>query len=39
MNFKYMPELDWQWGYPAILIIMALIGISMLVYFRIKKWL
>ncbi len=39
MNFKYMPELEWQWGYPAILLFMASIGISMLVYFRIKKWL
>jgi magnesium transporter len=39
MNFKYMPELEWQWGYPLILFIMAFIGISMLVYFRIKKWL
>jgi len=39
MNFKYMPELEWRWGYPLILMIMAFIGISMLVYFRRKKWL
>jgi len=39
MNFKYMPELEWRWGYPLILMVMAFIGISMLVYFRIKKWL
>jgi magnesium transporter len=34
-----MPELELRWAYPALLIIMAVIGISMLVYFRIKKWL
>lgn len=39
MNFAFMPELDWRWGYPAILIFMALAGISMLFYFRRKKWL
>jgi magnesium transporter len=39
MNFKYMPELEWRWGYPAIWLIMVGIGISMLLYFRKKKWL
>lgn len=38
MNFKYMPELEWAWGYHAILAFMAAIGIFMLIYFRIKKW-
>ncbi|HEY4716424.1 MAG TPA: magnesium/cobalt transporter CorA [bacterium] len=39
MNFKYMPELEWRWGYHAALFIMAMIGITMLVYFRRKRWL
>jgi len=39
MNFKYMPELEWRWGYPVILVVIIAIGISMLVYFRRKKWL
>jgi len=39
MNFKFMPELEWHWGYPAILFIMLTIGTSMLIYFRRKKWL
>jgi magnesium transporter len=39
MNFKYMPELEWHWGYPALLIVMTGIGISMLAYFKNKKWL
>lgn len=39
MNFKHMPELEWTWGYPAVLLLMAAVGISMQVYFRKKKWL
>jgi len=39
MNFKYMPELEWRWGYPAIWFVVVLIGVSMLIYFKRKKWL
>ncbi|MFZ7101631.1 MAG: magnesium/cobalt transporter CorA [Peptococcaceae bacterium] len=39
MNFKYMPELEWRGGYFTILIIMALIPLSLLFYFKKKKWL
>ena len=39
MNFKYMPELEWRWGYPAVWLIVMIIGISMLIYFKKKKWL
>ena len=39
MNFKYMPELEWKWGYPLILLVMFTIGILMLFYFKRKKWL
>jgi len=39
MNFKFMPELEWRWGYPAVWLIVVIIGISMLLYFRKKKWL
>jgi len=39
MNFKHMPELDWPWGYPLILILMAFVAILMLTLFRRKKWL
>ena len=38
MNFEYMPELRWRPGYLVIWIVMISIGISMLVYFRKKKW-
>jgi magnesium transporter len=39
MNFKYMPELDWPWGYPAAIGVMAAVCGGMLVYFKKKKWL
>ena len=39
MNFKYMPELDWFWGYPMVYMIMLAMSAVMLVYFRRKKWL
>jgi len=39
MNFRYMPELGLPWAYPAILMLMSIIGIIMVIYFRGKKWL
>jgi len=39
MNFEYLPELKWHFGYFAVLGFMAVVGISMLVYFKRKKWL
>jgi len=39
MNFKYMPELEWHWGYFLILGTMMAVAVSMMVYFRKKRWL
>jgi len=39
MNFSFMPELGWHWGYFVVLMVMATIGVSLLVYFKRKKWL
>jgi magnesium transporter len=39
MNFRYMPELAWHWGYFAIWAVMLIIAILMLIFFRRKKWL
>ncbi len=39
MNFEYMPELHWRWSYPALLGLMLAAGLSMLAYFRKRKWL
>lgn len=38
MNFHNMPELGWSWGYPLVLLLMAVIAGVMLVFFRRKKW-
>lgn len=39
MNFEYMPELKWKWGYFLVLAVMACIGTGMIIYFLRKKWL
>lgn len=39
MNFKNMPEYEWRYGYPAVLILMGIIVAGMVVYFRKKRWL
>lgn len=39
MNFEYMPELKWQWAYPALWIAFIVITVALLVYFKRKKWL
>lgn len=38
MNFDFMPELKWIGGYPFALGIMGLVGLSFLIYFKLKKW-
>lgn len=39
MNFKYMPELDWRYGYPMVIFIAVTSAVAMLIAFRRKKWL
>ncbi|MCB1065747.1 MAG: magnesium/cobalt transporter CorA [Verrucomicrobiae bacterium] len=38
MNFQFMPELKWRYGYPIVVAIMTVIAGGMLVYFRKKEW-
>lgn len=38
MNFEFMPELHWLFGYPFVMAIMAVIVIVMIRYFKYKKW-
>lgn len=38
MNFEFMPELSHPLGYPAVLMLMLVMIIGMLFYFRGKKW-
>jgi magnesium transporter len=39
MNFKLMPELEWQHGYPLALVMMLLAAVLPYVFFKWKKWL
>ena len=39
MNFKFMPELEWRWGYFAVWMVIAVVAVLMVVFFRRKKWL
>jgi magnesium transporter len=39
MNFKYMPELEWRWGYFVVWGIMVVVAVVMLIGFKRKKWL
>ncbi len=39
MNFDFMPELHWPWGYPLILLFMLGVAVAMLLYFKRRHWL
>lgn len=39
MNFKHMPELEWEHGYFVVIGFMLLLGVSMVVYFKRRRWL
>ena len=38
INFKYMPELDVPWAYPAVWVCFVVMTAGMLLYFRHKGW-
>ncbi len=38
MNFQHMPELQWRWGYAAVLLFMGVVAAGMLLHFKRKKW-
>jgi magnesium transporter len=38
MNFKYMPELGWRYAYLFFWIVVSVVLIAMLAYFKRKKW-
>ncbi|MBB6216804.1 magnesium transporter [Anaerosolibacter carboniphilus] len=38
MNFRYMPELEWRYGYFAVLGLMGMIGGIMFIWFKRKGW-
>jgi magnesium transporter len=39
MNFEFMPELTWRFGYYAVWSIMLVIGVGLVIWFKHKKWL
>ena len=39
MNFEYMPELKWHWGYPICLVAMAAIACGLIFFFWRRGWL
>jgi magnesium transporter len=38
MNFRYLPELTFRYGYFAVLLLMAIVAASLGLYFKKKKW-
>ncbi|MEA1833281.1 magnesium transporter CorA family protein [Methylobacterium durans] len=38
MNFKHMPELDWLYGYPYGLALIATSALVPIIYFKVKGW-
>jgi len=39
MNFKFMPELEWKYGYFIVWGVMVAAGAAMIIYFKRKNWL
>jgi magnesium transporter len=39
MNFRYMPELGWRYGYAMVWGVFTLMTATMLWFFRYRKWL
>ena len=39
MNFKFMPELDWAYGYPYVVALMVASALGPMWYFRKRGWL
>lgn len=38
MNFHYIPELEWHYGYFLVMLLMSVVAIGMISYFKKKKW-
>ncbi|ANJ06671.1 magnesium/cobalt transporter CorA [Streptomyces parvulus] len=39
MNFDHMPELHWVWGYPAVILLMAVLEVLLFRQFKRRGWL
>jgi len=38
MNFEYMPELSWQYGYFGVWAVMIMMATVLLAFFRRREW-
>ena len=38
MNFDYIPELHYAWGYPIVVLVMVMIALTMIWFFHRRKW-
>ncbi|MBP1993134.1 magnesium/cobalt transporter CorA [Paenibacillus eucommiae] len=38
MNFKFMPEFEWHYGYVYVLLLLIVVGGSTWIYFKKKRW-
>jgi magnesium transporter len=38
MNFKHMPELEWHYGYYGVMGTILIVAVSMIMYFKKKRW-
>jgi magnesium transporter len=38
MNFEHMPELKWRYGYPAVLLMMVVVGFGLMTHFKRRGW-
>jgi magnesium transporter len=39
MNFRFMPELEWEYGYVYVVLLMILSAVGPMLYFRKRGWL
>ena len=39
MNFEFMPELKWYFGYPFVILLMVVSAVLPYIYFKSKRWL
>ena len=39
MNFEFMPEIKWYFGYPFAILLMVVSAVLPYIYFKIKGWL
>lgn len=38
MNFRHMPELEWRYAYPLLIVICIMLVLIILFYFKKRKW-